>query len=401
VAQTAARDSLWYEGAELNPTVDAVQAPDAPIQKTVIAPDYESALSSNWDSCTAGAGQGCGQRGAQGGNDCGKYVYANALVMTHIKNGGFVTSIDSGSGDPELSFGSSEFGNTWHGGFEIGGGWCCGCNCNSAIEVVYWGLYAGFADATATGTLDSPIDFDNLDYDGGNGNDFYQGASAHRIRFDQNFHSLEVNLIGNYGGPLGCGRCGCCNPCGCSKMNYGWMAGFRYINFTEDWLFTTDNAETTFDNSDSELNYEVDLDNNLYGFQMGVGLDYCLTQKLQAYAIGKFGVYGNAIDHRQRIYGPQGSATLNTGDFTGQDYLIDGSDFDLSLAGQMDIGGRYTINQNWGVDFGYRVLALSGVAITEDNVAQGNFQNELGISDTQTTGSYILHGGYAGLTYCW
>jgi long-subunit fatty acid transport protein len=67
----------------------------------------------------------------------------------------------------------------------------------------------------------------------------------------------------------------------------------------------------------------------------------------------------------------------------------------------MDIGGRYTINQNWGVDFGYRVLALSGVAITEDNVAQGNFQNELGISDTQTTGSYILHGGYAGLTYCW
>jgi hypothetical protein len=397
VTQTAARESLWYEGAELAPSGDTVQAPDAPIQKSVITPDYESAMKGDWDSCTACAGQGCDQCGS----GCGKYVYANALVMTHLKNGGFVTSIDSTDFNPELLFCSPQYGNIWHGGFEIGGGWCLGCDCNSAIEVVYWGLYSGFGDATATGSLNSMIDFDNLDYGGGNGNDFYQGAAAHRIRFDQDFHSVEVNLIGNYGGPLGCGRCGCCDPCGCSKWGFGWMAGFRYINFTEDWLFSTDNAETTFDDSAGELNYEVDLDNNLFGFQMGLGIDYCLTQKLQAYAISRFGVYGNCIDHYQRIYGPQGNATLNTGDFTGQDYIISDSDFDLSLAGQFDLGGRYAINNNWTADFGWRVLALSGVAITEDNVAQGNFQNTLGISSTQTTGSYIIHGGYAGLTYCW
>ncbi len=400
VAQTAARDTLWYEGGESPPRGDVHSGEQflpgpgqAPLQKSVIAPDYEGAMSGNWDSAAA-CGQACG-------NGCGKYVYANGLVMTHQKNGGFVTSVDSGTGDPELFFCDPEFGNIWHGGFEIGGGWCFGCDCNSALEVVYWGLYPGFGDVTATGTLDSLIDFSTVDYDGGSADLLFDGAAAHRVQFDQTFHSLEVNLIGNYGGPLGCGRTGCCNPCRCSKLGFGWLAGFRYINFTEDFLFSTDSTDTVFDGSDTELNYEVDIDNNLVGFQMGVGLDYCITQRFQAYSIAKFGVYGNWIDHRQAISGPLGNGTLNSGDFAGQDYVIDDSDFDLSLAGQLDIGGRYAINQNWSADFGYRVVGLSGVAITEDNVAQGNFQNVLGISDTQTTGSLILHGGYAGLTYSW
>ena len=59
------------------------------------------------------------------------------------------------------------------------------------------------------------------------------------------------------------------------------------------------------------------------------------------------------------------------------------------------------ISSHWSLDFGYRVLALSGVAIAEDNVAQSNFQNVDVIASIQTTGSLILHGGYAGFTYAW
>jgi hypothetical protein len=394
VAQAAARDSLWSDATEQPPAGDVLPSPsDVEPEQSIISPDYESAMKGDWDSkapCEACADH-C----------CGKYVYANALVMTHLKNGGFVTSVDSASGDPALFFCSPEYGNIWHGGFEIGGGWCFGCDCNQALEFVYWGLYPGFGDNIATGTLDSLIDFSNVDYNGGSADLFFDGAAAHRIQFDQTFHSFEANLVGNCGGPMGCGRCGCCSPCHGSRWGHSWLAGFRYIQFTEDWLFTTDNAETVFDNDASELNYEVDLDNNLYGFQLGVGLDYCVTEKFQAYALAKFGVYFNDIQHRQAIYGPLGNGTLNTGDFAGQDYVIDDSDVDLAFAGQMDLGGRYAISDNWSVDFGWRLLALSGVAITEDNVAQGNFQNVLGISDTQTTGSLLLHGGYAGLTYCW
>ena len=78
----------------------------------------------------------------------------------------FMTSVDSGTGSPEVFFCSPNFGNLWHGGFEIGTGWCFGCDCRNAIEAVYWGLYPATHTATATGSLNSTIDFTDLDYNG-------------------------------------------------------------------------------------------------------------------------------------------------------------------------------------------------------------------------------------------
>lgn len=348
-------------------------------------------MKGGWD----GEGTACG-------TSCGKnhYIYASGLVMTREKQGGFVTSVDSGTGNPEVFFCNPGFGNQWHGGFEIGAGWCFGCNCNSALEVVYWGLYAAPQETGATGTLDSLIDFSDIDYGGGSADLFFDGAAAHQVSFDFDFHSVEVNLVGNgcCGGPMGCGMCGCCDGRG---WGFGWVAGFRYINYTEDWTFSSDTTDTVFDGGATELNYNVDLDNNLFGFQLGSGLSYCLTDHLTAYVIAKFGVFHNHIEHSQRIFGTLGNATINNGQFAGFEYLIDAEDDDLSFAGQMDIGGRWAINDAWSVNFGYRLLGLTGVAISEDNVAQGNFQNVLGISDTQTTGSVVLHGGYIGAVYCW
>ncbi|MCU0878349.1 MAG: BBP7 family outer membrane beta-barrel protein [Pirellulaceae bacterium] len=396
VAQTASRESVWYGTGQPVPEPAVASPSDQPM----ISPDYQNAMKGGWDSCTTGVG-GCEAPCATG---CcpNHYIYANGLAMTRVKNGGFVAAVDATTFEPELLFCSPEYGNLWHGGFELGGGWCFGCGCNSGLEVVYWGLYAAPGTVTATGDLNSTIDFGDLDYNGADGNTYFQGAAAQRLSFDHDFHSLEVNLIGNYGGPLGCGRVGCCGT-GCGeRWGFGWLAGFRYINYTEDWLYSTNPNSNSFDGSDvDQLNYGVGLQNNLYGFQMGVGLDYCITNRLQAYAISKFGVYGNDIQMQQQISGSAGNATLNNGPFSGNEYEFDASDCDLSLAGQFDLGGRYAINTNWSFDFGYRVLALSGVAIAEDNVAQSNFQNVDGIASIQTTGSLILHGGYAGFTYAW
>jgi len=407
VTQTAARDSSWYSSepspAEPPPAVASpselpvpVQIDQGPQQSPVQADEYQSAMKGDWDSCTGGVHGACCDAGC-----CpSKYIYANGLVMTRIKSGGFVTTTDAG-GTPEIFFCDPGYGNQWHGGFEIGTGCCFGCNCNSGYEVLYWGLYPGSSEETATGTLNSMIDFADIDYNGGDGNAIFDGAAAHRLRFDYDLHNVEVNLIGNYGGPLGCGRVGCCGT-GCGeRCGFGWLAGFRYINYTEDWLFSADLDDTVFDNEADQLNYEVDIQNNLFGFQMGVGFDYCIIPAFQAYVIGKAGIFGNSIDMQQRIYGTGGDATLNNGPFAGAVYDTDSDDFDLSLCSQIDLGGRYAINQCWSVDFGWRVLALSGVAISEDNVAQGNFQNVDGNTDIQTTGSVIIHGGYAGLTYAW
>jgi hypothetical protein len=396
VTQTAATDALWYQDA-LSPTIDPLPSPSDVLPnspplpgKSVISPDYHEAMHGGYGGCNA-----CGKSG------CGSYLFANALLMTHDKRGGFVTSVDSGTFEPEVFFCSPEFGRIWHGGFEVGGGWCFGCDCNSALEASYWGLYAAPIEAYASGTLDSTIDFSDIDYNGGSADLFFDGAQAQQVEYDFDFHSVEINIVGNgcCGGPFGCGICGCnCNRG--SRWGFGYLAGFRYINFTEDWLFTTDQSDTIIDNSADELNYEVDLDNNLIGFQLGGGINYCVTDRFQTYAIARFGVYGNHIEHFQRIYGPAGAATVNNGTFNGQEYVIDAEDTDLAFVGQMDIGGRWALSQSWSVNFGYRLVGLTGVAIAEDNVAQGEFQNVLGISDTQTQGAFLMHGGYVGATYC-
>ena len=379
-------------------TIPGPGVAQSPAQSPVQANDYQAAMKGAWDSCTDSvpspskdsfcADAGCGPR---------HFVYANGLVMTRINGGGFVTSTDGG--DPALAFDSSSFGNTWHGGFELGGGCCYGCD--RGLEFVYWGLYPASVERTATGTLDSTIDLTDIDYDFADGNAIFDGATAHRLRFDYDLHSAELNLLGNYGGPLGCGRLGYCGT-GCSeRWGFGWLAGFRYINYTEDWLFSAELDDTTFDNETDQLNYEVDVQNNLLGFQLGLGLDYCVTHKLQAYVIGKAGIYGNMIDMQQGIYGSAGGATLNSGPLAGEFYDLDTDDLDLAMCSQIDVGGRCALSQCWSLDFGWRVLALSGVAIAEDNVAQSNLGIAAGTGDIQTASSVIIHGGYAGLTYAW
>jgi hypothetical protein len=409
VALTAGSDSAWYDsrpgGAGADEHVVSVHdaarenspahlpAPAAESPTPSIPfDDYQSAMKGGWDSCTSGVASPCADA-----NCCRRhYVYASGLVMTRVSGGGFVTSTDA-NGDPALAFDSSAFGNNWHGGFEVGGG-CCWGSCRG-LEFVYWGLYPASAEQTVTGTLDSPLDLADIDYNGGDGNAIFDGAAAHRLRYDYDLHSVELNLLGSYAGPLGCGRVGYCGT-GCGeRWGFGWLAGFRYINYTEDWLFSAEFDDTTFDNEGDQLNYEVDLQNHLIGFQLGVGLDYCVTHALQAYVVGKAGIFGNAIDMQQSIYGSAGDATLNTGPASGEVYDVDSDDVDLALASQIDVGGRYAINQNWSLDFGWRVLALSGVAIAEDNVVQSNLGGARG--DIQTASSVIVHGGYAGLTYAW
>src|SRR5688572_22277933 len=144
VSPAAATDALWGQ-PELSPVQTQVQGP---LQAPIITPEYSDAMKGGYDSCSSIAGP-CG-----GSNCChNHYVYANALLMTHVKQGGFVTSVDEVTGAPQVFFCNREFGNLWHGGFEVGTGWCfgaggcnccnsgCGCCNNNALELVYWGIF--------------------------------------------------------------------------------------------------------------------------------------------------------------------------------------------------------------------------------------------------------------------
>jgi hypothetical protein len=392
VRAAAATDANWYQG-------------QAPVQTGVQQSPSDKGMSGEYSDAMKGGyeGPGCTTCNSAAGCCHNHYVYANALLMTHDKRGGFVTSLDAGSGNPEVFFCAPEFGRLWHGGFEIGTGWCFGCDCNSAIEAVYWGLFPADGRSAARGNLNSTIDFGDLNHTSGNANVNFTGAQIQEVRYGFDLNNVEINLLGNgcCGGPFGCGMCGCCMGRAGSPWGFGWLAGFRYINFSEDWSFNSDTTDDQINGDPTELSYNVQLNNNLFGFQLGTGLSYCVTERFTAYVIGKMGIYNNYVTQTQRVFGPGGSAIINNGPFTGDAFLVDAEDDDVAFTGQIDLGGRWAVNDQWSVNFGYRALGLAGVAISETNIQRSGFQNLLGIADTQTDGSFIVHGGYVGATYCW
>jgi hypothetical protein len=419
VTQTAATDVLWADGEESPapaPPVENLPSPDAAAgEHSVISPDYEDALYGD------AGGEACGLGGSCGDGCPNFYTYGNVLWMTREKRGGFVTSIDSVTNNPRLFFCDPGFGGEWYGGFEVGGGWilggcgcghsggcgdscgsCCGGCCGTtALELVYWGLFPETSEQNPTDPLISLIDFSDLDYAGGPGatlDTLFSPAEMHRILYKYDFNSVEVQLVGNsmMGGPFGGART---MPSMGSRCGFGWLAGFRYIDYSEGFLFSADNDDTTFNNDPDEAHYQVSLDNDLIGFQVGSGFNFWWTQRISTYAIGKVGIYNNHVTQLQQIYGTAGPVTINNGPNTGAEFFVESSKDELAVVGQIDLGVRWAMNQRWAFDAGYRIVGMSGVAIAEDNVQRGNFQNLQGIADIQTQGMVLLHGGYAGVTY--
>jgi opacity protein-like surface antigen len=272
------------------------------------------------------------------------------------------------------------------------------------LELVYWGVFPSDHTAQAFGNATSTIDFSDLIYNGASANVPFTNSALQQVTYGYNFNSVEANLVGNSwnGGPFGCsGRCGSCMGNGGSPWGWGYVAGFRYINFSEQFLFSADPNDTVLDGDPVELNYAVALNNNLFGFQLGVGLSYCVTSRLQAYAIGKIGVYNDRVTQFQKVYGTAGTALVNTGPFTGHPFEIRSERDSIASAGQFDLGGRWTITNNWSANFGYRFLTLAGVATADVNVRHGQFHDVDGLGVMSRNGSFLLHGAYAGVNYCW
>src|SRR5262249_6119504 len=177
--------------------------------------------------------------------------------------------------------------------------------------------------------------------------------------------------------------------------------GFRYINFFDRFVFSS--SPTSFTLTDpAALNYMVATTNNLFGFQLGGGISYCVTNRLTAYVIGKAGVYDNSVTALQRVYGTQGAAVINNGNFAGQPFDVRTAPIaTLATSGQIDLGGRWMITDHWTANFGYRVLGLAGVATSDVNIHTQNFHDVDGVAFTSRCGSALLHGVYAGAVYCW
>lgn len=289
----------------------------------------------------------------------------------------------------------------WSYGFDVRFGRYFNCGRN-AVEAVYWGIFpereaTRTVSADVTGNLNAILDFSVLTYGGISADNYVNVAGPvdgiHYLQREFEFHNVEVNLWQ---------FCTTCSggSCECSRFRFNWLAGIRFFRFNENLLFGADANDTQITYEADEIFYNIDIDNDLIGFQLGNELQYCLSRRLTLDLAIKLGVYGNYINHASEIGGSQGVATINTGPFNTREFSVNNSKEDVAFLGEAKIGLEYCINPCWTATFGYQAFAVTGVALPSDQI----YHDLRGINDVEivdSNGSLILHGGYVGLEYGW
>lgn len=347
------------------------------------------------------AGLGIAPQLAAGGAS-GWFATASGLVMSRDDDDKVWTTFDQGDVSVHLlttRHAALDFG----GGFEtrVGYFWCDGMY---ALEAVYWGIFPDAQEANALGAntvggiATTNLGFNNISYDAGLGQQllpvFFNGAERHRIVRTSEFHNIELNLLGNT----------CVNPCYNSRLRLGWTAGVRFFRYDDGFTFSTDPNEAIFDDDPEEVHYDIEVENNLIGFQVGGRADYCLTRALNGFAVTKFGIYGNHISHRSVIAGPNGTAIVAdpASPFDGENYDVSSTVTDVAFLGELNLGLDYQISRCWSATAGYRAVVASGVGHSTSQIIRDDTGTDLGwLADTNNNGSLILHGAFAGLEYCY
>jgi len=182
----------------------------------------------------------------------------------------------------------------------------------------------------------------------------------------------------------------------------GWLFGVRYFRFDENLRLDYDTTDAIYDgaNPDTEFTHIANVENDLVGVQLGLNLDYYLTRALVLEAGSKFGFYGNRMSQVQRIYNGFGDAYVSPG--TPQDIFIRSNDQDISFLGELRVGLATKIGCHWRFSGGYRAMALSGVALSTNQLPFGRTYTDLvGIANIERNGDLILHGAYGGLEFAW
>jgi len=396
-----AEPSLLNSQEQIEPQQPQVPAPEAQAPgKGEASPwkDYstEGTYGGGGDCTDGSCDMGCGCAGGCFNQCCGCWfggVYG--LIMDRDDENNLWLSFDNETNQSRL-LDSRDADMDWSEGFEARFGRYFNCG-NNAIEFVYWGVFADPVEVNryafdTGGELQTILHFDQLDYDYGTGpqsvDSLYEDAPRHRLIRSNEFHNVEINL-------LGC----CARPC--SNLRLSWSSGVRYFRFDEGFQYSADPTDTVFDGAPEEIHYTIDALNQLVGWQVGGRADYFLCQCLDLYAGAQVGIFNNHIRYHQTIAGDFGPAVIDDPGttFDGQYVEMCDTKDDFSMLGELDLGASYCVCRCLSLTAGYRAVAVSGVALTTNQVPVDYIANLESLSSVNSNGELILHGAYAGVNF--
>jgi hypothetical protein len=196
-----------------------------------------------------------------------------------------------------------------------------------------------------------------------------------------------------------------CAPHYGSSFSMATLCGVRYLRFDDDFEYgtmwatgapgvLTPPAYTPWD-GEGELVYDIEVDNELYGFQLGANMNYSISCRCNVFWNSSFGMYNNHIEVYQRVFGEFGPASWTQ---TGADAVISADKDDIAFAGEMLVGTSYNFTCNCRGVLAYRAVAVSGVGLSVDQIPE-DFANEADVALVDSNGSLIIHGVQVGVEW--
>ncbi len=344
--------------------------------------------------CGCGCDVGCGACGTP----CYPwYASVSALTLSRDKPNKIWTSYRTGSEEVQL-YHTQDLDMSWNWGGEVrlGRKFCrdtCGGTCyRFGLEVVYWTIDP--MDERFVGTdpagVSTPLTVGQVEFDGTSATAWFDAALEHRLRRENEFHNLELNLI-RYAAN--------CDPCGTWSLEF--LGGFRYFRFDERLVFGTLADPTNLPDpgtTPDEAFIDDDITNDLYGFQIGLHADYRVLGCVSLFVEPKVGIYNNHIDHTFRMYLEDGTVADTGSSGMPGTYPVSSSENVLSFLTQIDVGGKWQISPRLSAALGYRVICITGVGLA-DNQIPPYVVDIPEIADIDHNGDLVLHGAFANMTF--
>ena len=329
------------------------------------------------------------------------YAYAGGLTLGRTSANKDWTTFDQANQAHQLLYFT---GPSWGGGVDTRIGYwfgcgCCGdpCSCSNTcgasgrfgIEAAYWGVWGMNGSNSVTDPTNQLGTVQNDGFVGFHAPDdastWFDNAHSVTLSRDDTVNNVEVNFM----------WMPCCDSCNRFQMTA--LFGVRYFRFTDnltwDQFANPANPALPVGASDEAI-VNANVQNNLIGFQIGAYLNYQICNRWSVFAVPKIGIYGNHITGLNSMALADG--TQATFDANGDALNFHTSANVFSMLGSLDVGFNWAFSRNWSVIGGYRVVAVSGLALGDNQIPQF-FADEAGWKTVKTNGDLILDGAFAGL----
>jgi hypothetical protein len=181
------------------------------------------------------------------------------------------------------------------------------------------------------------------------------------------------------------------------------LAGFRYTRVGEEFEFDTvgtPNQPNTVANP--RMEYTLEADNNLAGFETGGDIWVALCQGMRIGAEGKVGLYNNhhRVENEFTFFDGDNVVPQQAFPFNGP-FGFDGDKAALLAEASADV--VVNVLPSVSLRAGYEVLFINALVLAGENFSEqspyGNQGNFVPVEEDE--GELLYHGGHAGIEFVW